>query len=46
MQTSFRAKELELIANSRKGIATRTILKLVNMNQNYCLLYQFIWELK
>ena len=44
MQTSFRAKELEIIVNSRKGIAT--ILKLVNMNQNYCLLYQFIWELK
>ena len=33
MQTSFRAKELELIANSRKGIATRTILKVVNVNQ-------------
>ena len=35
MQISIRAKELEIIANSRKGIAARNILKVVNMNQNY-----------
>ena len=33
---------LEIIANSRKGFAARTILKVVNMNQNYCLLYQYL----